>query len=232
MTQGRLTKRITGAALGAIVLVGAAGAGVDMTQLPPDPAEVNSILNSCSISIIDAAKKAESESGGRLSAIEMVQEGDETLYQAVCFTESEQVTMVIDAETGAVVSREAISSALPGDPVDGLELHKSESGLMWYDLKVGDGPMPISAQTKVTVHYTGWFVDGSKFDSSVDRGKPATFALSGVIRGWTEGVGSMRTGGKRKLLIPGKLAYGPRGRPGIPPSAFLVFDVELIETHD
>jgi peptidylprolyl isomerase len=100
---------------------------------------------------------------------------------------------------------------------------------MYVDLKEGDGATPKATES-VDVHYTGWLVDGTKFDSSVDRGKPFTFSLTGgVIQGWLEGVASMKVGGKRKLIIPSDLGYGKRGSPPvIPADATLVFDVELL----
>ena len=105
---------------------------------------------------------------------------------------------------------------------------KTESGLICYDIKVGDGPTP-GPTDKVEVHYTGWLTDGTKFDSSVDRGTPFAFSLTGgVIQGWLEGVATMKVGGKRTLVIPADLAYGERGRPSIPPNSTLVFDVELL----
>lgn len=104
----------------------------------------------------------------------------------------------------------------------------TESGLGIIDLTVGDGPSPKPTDT-VEVHYTGWLTNGKKFDSSVDRGQTATFQLNRVIAGWTEGVGTMKVGGKRKLIIPSNLGYGEKGTPpDIPPHSVLVFDVELI----
>ena len=96
----------------------------------------------------------------------------------------------------------------------------------------GDGAAPAGPEAQVKVHYSGWLNDGTQFDSSVERGEPAVFPLNRVIPGWTEGVGSMKVGGKRKLIIPFDLGYGPNGNGRtIPPRATLVFDVELLETE-
>ncbi|UCF33862.1 MAG: peptidylprolyl isomerase [Phycisphaerales bacterium] len=110
----------------------------------------------------------------------------------------------------------------------GKTAQKTESGMAYIVLEPGDGPSPQKTDT-VEVHYTGWLTDGTKFDSSVDRGTPAKFALNRVIPGWTEGVGMMSVGAKWKLIIPSKLGYGEAGRPGsIPGGATLIFDVELL----
>ena len=110
------------------------------------------------------------------------------------------------------------------------ETKTTASGLKYEDVKVGDGDVATAGKT-VSVHYTGWLTNGTKFDSSKDRGQPFEFPLGGgrVIKGWDEGVQGMKVGGVRKLTIPPSLGYGARGAGGvIPPNATLMFDVELL----
>ncbi len=105
------------------------------------------------------------------------------------------------------------------------------TGLKIEDLTVGEGA-EATAGSSVSVHYTGWLLEGDKFDSSLDRNMPFDFFLGGgqVIKGWDEGVQGMKINGKRKLTIPPELAYGAAGAGGvIPPNATLVFEVELLE---
>ena len=102
------------------------------------------------------------------------------------------------------------------------------SGLRYEIVKQGDGPAPKPNET-VKVHYTGTLIDGSVFDSSVQRGEPAEFPLDQVIAGWTEGIQKVNKGGKIKLYVPPQLGYGDDGRPGIPPGSTLIFDVELLD---
>jgi len=116
-----------------------------------------------------------------------------------------------------------------------MTMNRTTSGLQFEDDQVGSGATPRAGQTCV-MHYTGWLWEnddkGAKFDSSVDRGRPFSFKLGvgQVIRGWDEGVASMKVGGKRRLLIPADLGYGTRGAGGvIPPNATLLFEVELLE---
>jgi len=106
----------------------------------------------------------------------------------------------------------------------------TDSGLIIEDIVVGEGAVAEAGQ-QVSVHYTGWLLDGTKFDSSKDRNDPFDFGLGRrqVIAGWDEGVQGMKIGGTRKLTIPSQLGYGARGAGGlIPPNATLVFEVELL----
>jgi FKBP-type peptidyl-prolyl cis-trans isomerase len=135
--------------------------------------------------------------------------------------------MVVVAET-----KPSTAKALPGAPVKG-ESTKTPTGLEYWDITVGTGPEAVK-KDKVYVHYTGWLVNGKKFDSSLQgpNPKPFDFVLGNgdVIRGWDQGVAGMKVGGKRKLKIPAKLAYGAEGAGGglIPPDATLIFDVSLV----
>jgi FKBP-type peptidyl-prolyl cis-trans isomerase FkpA/FKBP-type peptidyl-prolyl cis-trans isomerase FklB len=101
------------------------------------------------------------------------------------------------------------------------------SGLQIKTVTPGKGASPKDSST-VVVHYAGKLIDGTEFDSSIKRGQPAEFPVKGVIPGWTEALKLMKVGEKAQLAIPSQLAYGPQGRPGIPPNSVLLFDVELI----
>jgi FKBP-type peptidyl-prolyl cis-trans isomerase len=111
---------------------------------------------------------------------------------------------------------------------DNKAVVETPSGLRYEILKPGAGDFPKANET-VKVHYTGTLVDGTVFDSSIQRNEPAEFGLDEVIPGWTEGIQKVNKGGKIKLYVPAKLAYGDNGREGIPPGATLVFEVELLD---
>lgn len=104
----------------------------------------------------------------------------------------------------------------------------TQSGLQYEILQPGTGASP-QASDRVRVHYRGTLLDGTEFDSSYKRGQPAEFPLSGVIKGWKEGLQLMKVGGKTKFYIPGDLAYGENSPPAIPPNSVLIFEVELLD---
>ncbi|KAM3092243.1 FKBP-type peptidyl-prolyl cis-trans isomerase [Phormidesmis sp. 146-12] len=120
--------------------------------------------------------------------------------------------------------------AAPVTQPETKKMVKTESGLQYVDEVEGTGAAPQPGQT-VTVHYTGTLTDGTKFDSSRDRGEPFKFKIGvgQVIKGWDEGVGTMKVGGRRQLTIPPDLGYGTRGIGPIPPNSTLLFDVELLK---
>lgn len=138
------------------------------------------------------------------------------------------------ADKKAEEKKPAAPAAAPKAAAKESKVVKTASGLQYEVLKEGSGDVAKAGQL-VSVHYTGTLTDGSKFDSSVDRGTPFQFPLGAgrVIKGWDEGVAGMKIGEKRKLTIPAELGYGARGTPGgpIPPNATLLFDVELISVR-
>ena len=189
---------------------------------------VNGKVTGAVVTMRDAVAKAlEKTKGGMVREASMNTAAEPPVINCAVFKDGQRHDVVVNAVDGSIVS-DIMMSRFPGDAFTG-QIVTLPSGLQYVDLKEGTGATPADKNAVVKVHYTGWLVDGKKFDSSVDRGEPASFALSGVIPGWTEGVGSMKVGGKRKLIVPYMLAYGERGRGPIPAKATLVFDVELLE---
>ncbi len=205
-------------------------AEIDYSKIPPEPGEVHAELLEAKATLGAAVQAAVSTTGGLVQSAVAETTNGKTNYSIVVFTEAELRRITVDGESGEITMNEADPPfEFPGDPADG-EFVTTDSGLQYVTLRPGTGPSPSGPTSTVRVHYSGWTIDGKQFDSSVARGEPINFPLNRVIAGWTEGVGSMRVGEKRKLMIPYQLAYGERGRPpAIPPKALLIFDVELLE---
>ncbi|BAZ17027.1 FKBP-type peptidylprolyl isomerase [Calothrix sp. NIES-4071] len=150
--------------------------------------------------------------------------GDKTEANAAQI--SQELTSVVTQTTPSIENNTLIASKDMSDE----NMITTPSGLKYVEIKEGDGDTPQTGQT-VKVHYTGTLEDGTKFDSSRDRGQPFKFNIGRgqVIKGWDEGLSTMKVGGRRKLIIPAELGYGARGAGGvIPPNATLIFDVELL----
>ena len=134
-----------------------------------------------------------------------------------------------DAEKSKLLEQEGIAYLAENAKKEGVVT--TESGLQYEVLTKGSGPSP-TADDSVTVHYTGTLIDGTVFDSSVERGEPATFGVTQVIAGWTEALQLMSVGDKLRLVIPSDLAYGLRGAgPSIGPNSTLIFEVELLSIN-
>ena len=200
----------------------------DYTNIPPAPEAMQAQLAASKITLAQAIEAATKSAGGQASSAQLRFEGGKAAFDVMVYGGGKAWHVDVDGQSGEATKTEIPAFKYPGDPVQGTWT-ETPSGLRYIDIRPDTGEKPAGPTTKVKVHYTGWFIDGKQFDSSVERNQPAVFALNQVIAGWTEGVGGMQVGGKRKLAIPFKLAYGENGRAGIPPRATLIFDVELLD---
>lgn len=153
-------------------------------------------------------------------------------------SEEEKQQVMMEFQNEMRKKQEEKAAAAKQEGIDYLEKNKKkkgvvvlESGLQYKVLTEGDGPIP-QASDMVKTHYVGKLIDGTEFDSSVSRGQPATFPVTGVIQGWQEALQLMKVGSKWELYIPSNLGYGERGTGSIPPNATLVFEIELLSIED
>lgn len=180
--------------------------------------------------LVLGVKKALEQFPGQVSEASLDLLADTPSIHVTVFSDGKRNDIQINALTGSILNNNISDGKLPGIETDN-EMQKMDSGLQFIDMVEGDGEEPDGPTSLVKVHYTGYLVDGTKFGSSFDSGTPLNTPLNRVIKGWTEGVGSMKVGGKRKLIIPADLGYGEGGRPPrIPPNAVLIFDIELLQT--
>lgn len=181
--------------------------------------------------VVDGQKVVDSIKGNdELTKLSILRKGKEAEeFNAVVTFEKEKSGLAAKLEAKAASEKAEMDKALNEKYA---KAQTTASGLRYIVEQEGTGKAPL-ATDQVTVHYTGYLLNGKKFDSSVDRGQPATFGLNQVIRGWTEGLQLMKEGGKTKFIIPSELGYGAQGAGGglIPANAWLVFDVELIKVN-
>ena len=182
---------------------------VGLAELEFSPAQVDALIKGLSLAAAGKDSPYELEKIG--PAMDQFMQRKQSAYMAKLKEKGSAETTAFLAE----VKKKSDVVVLP-------------SGLMYQIQSPGTGPAPKPEET-VKVHYTGTLVNGTVFDSSVQRGEPVEFQLNEVIPGWTEGLQKISKGGKIKLYIPPQLAYGDEGRQGIPPASTLVFDVELID---
>jgi len=229
--------------LAMIAIASAQDEGQDQAQAEPMPAQLNTKAKQFSYVVgMDVGKSlkkldADVELDTVIQAIRDTVNGSEQLLSEQqansikqAYFKEKQQEAAVKAEEQAAANREKGQAFLAENAKkDGVKT--TESGLQYKAIEEGSGPKP-DANDRVTVHYTGTLIDGTKFDSSRDRGQPATFQLNQVIPGWTEGLQLMSQGAHYKFFIPADLAYGDRGAGDvIQPGSTLIFDVELLNVE-
>jgi FKBP-type peptidyl-prolyl cis-trans isomerase len=221
-------------ALAAGALVRQANPGFDYRTVPPPHAETEEELRTRGIGLTEAIEIAERETGGGVAAAAAYIRREAPLDAIRVLVHHDFGTatrFILDADTGTVLERIEVPR-LPGDPVQG-ELIDGPDGVRWYVLAEGAGDPPPTDDSNVQIEYTGWLLDGTQFDASMDIGRPLTLPLSTFLPGWSAGMRDMRPGERRKLIIGPEGAFGGMGNPpAIPPNATLVIDVTLLKVVD
>ncbi len=205
-----------------------AGSAGDITDVPEteDQRTLNALGQALAQSIGDAGFSAEEFAFVQRGLSDAVL-GQDALVELPEYGPKIQAFMEARA-AGAAGDELAQATAFVEEQASLAGAERTESGIVIQEVTAGTGARPTAEDT-VQVHYHGTLRDGTVFDSSVDRGEPATFPLAGVIPCWTEGLQQISVGGKSRLVCPPDLAYGPQGPPGIPGNSALVFEVELLD---
>ncbi|MFN0242118.1 MAG: FKBP-type peptidyl-prolyl cis-trans isomerase [Planctomycetota bacterium] len=198
-----------------------------LSALPPRPADVEKDISVCTVPLAAAVDTAVKAAGGIARSAEIQVANGKPMIRVWIYGGGACKRVDVDGQSGEIASTIDVPR-FPGEPVDG-QWTETTTGLLYYDLVTGTGAKPRDPMAKVKVHYTGWLVDGTRFETSRDRSEPVELALSKVIVGWREGLSTMQVGGKRKLIIPSGLGYGPKGSRSVPPNAVTIFDVELVD---
>tara|TARA_B110000285_G_C15117299_1_gene614884 strand:+ start:382 stop:1083 length:702 start_codon:yes stop_codon:yes gene_type:complete len=220
--------------IGGIAVIAFASCNSSKNSMETEGFNLKNENDSVSYSLgVNIANNIKSQGVDSLNAEAMVKAIKDVYGDGETMISTEECTTIINNYFQALQAKKTESSNAEGSAFlaeNGKrpEVTTTASGLQYEILTEGNDVKPVDAD-KVTVHYTGTLLDGTVFDSSVERGEPASFPLNGVIKGWTEGLQYMGIGAKYKFYIPSDLAYGPRGAGGqIGPNATLIFEVELI----
>lgn len=214
-------------ALGLAASIALPVAPADYETLPPDPAVVIQQLQGLQVGIAKAVEIAQKEVGGVANSATVERDGVPPAIIVDVYSAKSLSRVKVDATNGKILERKD-TARFPGDPVSG-QWTELPSGLKYFELKVGDGPLPTSPKTVVAIIYSAWLIDGTLVDRSNDYGESLVIAASKLVAGLDEGLRTMKVGGKRKLLLPYDLAYGVGGKPPtVPPKATLIIDVELV----
>lgn len=221
----------------ALLLTGC-GSGAETTEEPAEPALTDDAAKASYSMGYRFAENVERQFPEEIQTDEFIRGVRDQLTgaeAAVDAAEAERVLTAMLEQRQAKAANDALATLEEGlaflkENAEREEVTELDSGLQYEVLEEGEGPRPAATDT-VTTHYEGRLIDGTVFDSSYERGEPATFPLNRVIPGWTEGLQLMSPGAKYRLYVPADLAYGDRPAGEIPPNSTLIFDVELLEVQ-